>query len=117
MGICILINPNKSAKNLKEWFIILEDDLKRFNEVLNIRMLQKYEIIKGKKIEAEIEFIPLEGESIKEIYVKHYGGDLKGFKGVFLLKFHLDMLQFIYDYGLGVKTGQGFGLSEVEEIF
>ncbi|MEM3467628.1 MAG: CRISPR-associated endoribonuclease Cas6 [archaeon] len=116
VGICILTNPDESAKDFEKWFITPKDDLEKFNQVLNIRMLQKYEIIKGKKIEAEIEFIPLERESIKEVYVKHYGGYLKGFKGVFILKSHPEMLQFIYDYGLGVRTGQGFGLLEVIKV-
>ncbi|MEN3045122.1 MAG: CRISPR-associated endoribonuclease Cas6 [Candidatus Hydrothermales bacterium] len=51
--------------------------------------------------------------SIEEVYVKHYGGFLKGFKGVFILESSPWMLQFIYDFGLGVRTGQGFGLLEL----
>ncbi|MEN3046978.1 MAG: CRISPR-associated endoribonuclease Cas6 [Candidatus Hydrothermales bacterium] len=41
------------------------------------------------------------------------GGFLKGFKGVFILESSSWMLQFIYDFGLGVRTGQGFGLLEL----
>ena len=102
-----------------------------FNRVFEERMNQKYEIIKGRKISARVRLIPLEDrekenlilqgvispffgqESIREVYVKHYGGVLRGFKGVFYLEGEPEMLQFVYDYGLGVKTGQGFGLIDI----
>ncbi|MEO0290630.1 MAG: CRISPR-associated endoribonuclease Cas6 [candidate division WOR-3 bacterium] len=114
VGICILTDPEENSENFDKWFIVpSEKNIEKFNQVLEKRMLKKYEMINQKKIETKIELIPLKGESIKEIYVKHYGGYLKGFKGVFTLKSDPCMLQFIYDYGLGVRTGQGFGLLEI----
>ena len=56
----------------------------------------------------------LEPASIEEVLVKHYGGYVRGFLGVFNL--HADnpeILKFVYQYGLGVRTGQGFGYLEV----
>lgn len=56
----------------------------------------------------------LEPESTEEVLVKHYGGYVRGFLGVFNL--HTDnpeILKFVYQYGLGVRTGQGFGYLEV----
>jgi len=56
----------------------------------------------------------LEPASIEEVLVKHYGGYVRGFLGVFNL--HTDnpeILKFVYQYGLGVRTGQGFGYLEV----
>jgi CRISPR-associated endoribonuclease Cas6 len=56
----------------------------------------------------------LEPVSIEEVLVKHYGGYVRGFLGVFNL--HTDnpeILKFVYQYGLGVRTGQGFGYLEV----
>jgi len=56
----------------------------------------------------------LEPESIKEEFIKHYGGYLRGFIGIFKLHTdNLDVLKFVYQYGLGVRTGQGFGYLEV----
>jgi len=52
--------------------------------------------------------------SIEEVLVKHYGGYVRGFLGEF--KLHTDnpeVLKFVYQYGLGVRTGQGFGYLEV----
>jgi|GEM_PF-366320 CRISPR-associated endoribonuclease Cas6 len=128
---CILTNPDEDAKNFKRWFITPKDNLDEFNRIFEKRMNQKYEIIKGRKISAKIRLIPLgdeerqrlvrkgvipgsfNHESIKEVYVKHYGGFMRGFKGVFYLEGNPEMLQFVYDYGLGVRTGQGFGLIDI----
>lgn len=44
---------------------------------------------------------------------QHYGGKITTIKGNVTLSGSPDCLQFLYDYGLGVRTGQGFGLLEV----
>lgn len=43
----------------------------------------------------------------------HYGGKLTTVRGSLVLAGEADSLQFLYDYGIGVRTGQGFGLVEV----
>lgn len=43
----------------------------------------------------------------------HYGGLLTSLRGTLLLEGKPEALQFCYDYGLGVRCGQGFGLLEV----
>ncbi|CQR70771.1 hypothetical protein SpAn4DRAFT_1749 [Sporomusa ovata] len=43
----------------------------------------------------------------------HYGGKLTTVRGSLVLAGGADSLQFLYDYGVGVRTGQGFGLAEV----
>jgi CRISPR-associated endoribonuclease Cas6 len=56
----------------------------------------------------------LEPLSIEEVLVKHYGGYVRGFLGEF--KIYTDnpqVLKFVYQYGLGMRTGQGFGYLEV----
>jgi CRISPR-associated endoribonuclease Cas6 len=56
----------------------------------------------------------LESASIEEVLVKHYGGYVRGFLGVFnLYTDNPEILKFVYQYGLGVRTGQGFGYLEV----
>ncbi len=54
--------------------------------------------------------------SIREEVIKHYGGYLKGFLGKFKIKTDSnELLDFIYKFGLGLRTGQGFGYLEVED--
>ncbi len=56
----------------------------------------------------------LEPVSIKEEFIKHYDGYIRGFLGMFNLHTdNPDILKFVYQYGLGVRTGQGFGYLEV----
>jgi CRISPR-associated endoribonuclease Cas6 len=56
----------------------------------------------------------LEPISIEEVLVKHYGGYVRGFLGEFkLYTDNPEVLKFVYQYGLGVRTGQGFGYLEV----
>jgi CRISPR-associated endoribonuclease Cas6 len=56
----------------------------------------------------------LEPISIEEVLVKHYGGYVRGFLGEFkLYTDNPEVLKFVYQYGLGIRTGQGFGYLEV----
>ena len=56
----------------------------------------------------------LEPISIEETLVKHYGGYVRGFLGEFkLYTDNLEVLKFVYQYGLGFRTGQGFGYLEI----
>ncbi len=86
-----------------------------FNDVLKKRTNDRFERIKGRKGSFEIESKPLMGykDSIKETVVKHYGAYLRGFRGFFWLEGDEEILQFVYDFGLGVRIGQGFGMIEV----
>lgn len=43
----------------------------------------------------------------------HYGGEITTLQGSVVLGGDPQCLQFIYDYGFGVRSGQGFGLLEV----
>ena len=55
----------------------------------------------------------LEPLSIEEVLVKHYGGYVRGFLGEFkLYTDNPEVLKFVYQCGLGVRTGQGFGYLE-----
>jgi len=44
----------------------------------------------------------------------HYGGKLTTVQGEIVLTGKPELLQFVYDFGLGVRNGQGFGLVEVD---
>lgn len=130
LGVVILTDPNASAKDFHNYFIIPNDNLEKFNKILEFRMAEKYQRIIGKKIDTKMIFTPINdkelpifirqrkldigfSQPIKETIVKHYKGYLRGFKGIFYLEAHPEMLQFIYDYGLGIRTGQGFGMVDL----
>ncbi|MEN3045123.1 MAG: hypothetical protein ABDH37_07930 [Candidatus Hydrothermales bacterium] len=50
VGICVLNNPEEDPKNFEKWFIVPdEENLEKFNKILQKRMLEKYEIIRGEE--------------------------------------------------------------------
>ena len=48
----------------------------------------------------------------KASIINHYGGET-GTSGIIKIKVPIDVLQLIYDAGLGAKRSQGFGMLEV----
>ncbi len=55
----------------------------------------------------------LEHRGLTKGVCHHYGGKITSVRGNITLAGYPASLQFLYDYGLGVRTGQGFGLLEV----
>jgi len=110
IGICILSNKDASKNDFKNFYIIPTDDLEKFNKHLFERINERYRFLTKRE---DKHFIKLNPINIKEIVVKHYGGYVRGFKGIFELKGSPEILQFVYDYGFGIRTGQGFGLLEI----
>lgn len=64
----------------------------------------------GKTGSVDIEFVPIQ---IKRKVVRHYNMDMSSLVGLFKLKSEPEILQLIYDVGLGVRRSQGFGMLEV----
>lgn len=60
--------------------------------------------------EPAIEFVPIK---ITRKVIWHYNQHRSSFTGVFALNGDIDVLQLIYDVGLGVRRSQGFGMLEV----
>ena len=129
LGICVLTDPDASRDDFEKFYVIPERE--DFKEILRKRIIEKYEFIMGSKIPDErINFLPVSRDlleplirsgavapsfwkkSLVPVRVRHYGGYVRGWRGVFGLEAHPVVLQFVYDYGLGVKTGQGFGMLE-----
>ena len=52
-------------------------------------------------------------DKLKKGVCHHYGGNLTTVQGSLTLSGELELLQFIYDFGIGSRNGQGFGLTEV----
>lgn len=100
-----LLRDKDTAKD----YLIPND--KNFNAMFAYyTLLNHYELTGDKtkypvKIEETITF--------KRDVVKHFGLTFTGFRGVFKIKGHPKILQFIYDVGIGVRRSQGFGMVEV----
>jgi CRISPR-associated endoribonuclease Cas6 len=60
--------------------------------------------------DVDIEFHPIR---IQRKVVRHYNMDMQGFTGIFELRGHPEVLNLIYQVGLGVRRSQGFGMLEV----
>ncbi len=85
-----------------------------FEESMLENILRRYRNVKGKDL--KVKKFAFEGLKIKEEFIKHYGGYLRGFIGKFkIVSDSEELLRFIYQYGLGLRTGQGFGYLEVED--
>ncbi len=114
VGISVLTAPSAKANDFKKWYIIPEkENIERFNEILRKRTAERLKFIKGVEKEVKLEFLFFEKKPIIETIVPHYNGYVRGFRGNFILKGDIEVLQFLYDYGLGVRTGQGFGLLDI----
>jgi len=114
IGVSILTDPFSSPADFKKWYIIPEkENMEKFNEVLKVRVKQRYKLIKGKEIEPDLKFSLIENYPIKETIIPLFNGYLRGFRGYFLLEGNKKILKFLYDFGFGVRTGQGFGLLEI----
>lgn len=112
LGICVINDQVKYNSNLDSYFLVPNHtENKKFNRVLSALTSKKYFLITGVAKQFELNLLPIE---TKSVYIKHYGGYLKGFRGKFRLEGEPNVLQFVYEYGLGIRTGQGFGLIEIE---
>ncbi|MCX8082442.1 MAG: CRISPR-associated endoribonuclease Cas6 [bacterium] len=114
IGAIVMTDPSASPSNFSEWFTVpSKDNIQKFNEVFNERTAISYSSILGKTLKSNIQFNILPDYRITEIIVPVFGGYAKGFKGGFSLEGNPEVLQFLYDFGIGVRTGQGFGMIDV----
>lgn len=90
-------------------------DEEGFEHSLLENIIRRYEAIKGKV--PKISSFSFKAVDIKTEFVRHYGGYIKAFRGRFAISTDSEeLLKFIYRYGMGLRTGQGFGYLEVEDI-
>ncbi|MDI1471668.1 CRISPR-associated endoribonuclease Cas6 [Thermodesulfovibrio sp. 1176] len=99
----------------------IDSDIEYFNEQFNAIHSRILKDIRGEGVKGELEFEPLK---IRKQVVKH---TLKGFRektgkpymmltcfeGCFKLKGEPEDLKMLYQIGIGLRTGQGFGMVEV----
>lgn len=102
----------EDQKSFTDRYAIPSDNT--FIESLLENILRRYKSITGKDLLfGDFSFEDL---GTKVEFIRHYGGVLKGFLGRFRIKTDSrELLEFVYKYGLGLRTGQGFGFLEVEE--
>ncbi len=99
----ILVNSKGSA----EWYLLPGDE--GFAQSLNFSVRELARTFLG-KAEVHIEFRPIR---IQRKVVRHYNMNMQGFVGVFELRGHQDVLNLVYQIGLGVRRSQGFGMLEL----
>lgn len=89
----------------------------QIEEAINTHLQTKLRFINGHIMSFEdTVFSPIkvvEHQKLTKGVCQHYGGKITSVRGNITLSGHPTSLQFLYDYGLGVRTGQGFGLLEV----
>lgn len=123
--------PLKKEEGEEGYYVVPGDD--GWEEILRQRLFEDYRRTKGKELKGDLRFKEVKNplameilsrwgkldktfvqKPIKTTRIKHYGVHaLRGFKGVFLLCGPVELLQFVYQYGMGVRTGQGFGMLDV----
>ncbi len=108
LGVAVLTDPREQASDMDRWYVLPDDP--RFPEVFSLRSRDRYRWIVGVPYTGEIHVEPLRWKMRK---VHHYGQILKGFSGALRVEAHPEMLKFLYQYGIGVRTGQGFGMVDV----
>ncbi len=101
-----------SSKSPWDRYVIPSEE--RFTESLLENILRRYKSITGEDL--NVESFSFEDLGTKKEFIRHYGGLLKGFLGRFRIRTDSEeLLEFVYRYGLGLRTGQGFGYLEVEK--
>lgn len=107
-GIAVLTDPREDAEQMDRWFILPDDP--RFPEVFDLRARERFRWIHGFPYTGSLRIDPIEWKTHR---VHHYGLLLKGFTGKMKVEADPVMLRFLYHYGIGVRTAQGFGMVEI----
>ncbi len=110
-------SQNSERRNPEDRYIVppKEGFSEEFNKSLLESIIKRYRYINMKS--PKVGGFRFTSLWIKKEFIKHYGGYIKGFRGYFRIETDSkDILNFVYLYGLGFRTGQGFGYLEVEDI-
>jgi len=83
-----------------------------FNELLKRNLMKKASIL-HKRFSEDFKIIPLNRKKCREVIVKYKGTVIKAWEGIFKVKGDPELLEVMYDAGLGSKNSAGFGMMEV----
>lgn len=107
MSPMVVQNACASTKDFDNYYLTPEK--KEFQDMINI-ITQKRMKHLGFYNYNNIDIYPIK---FRTEHPKHFGGYLKASKGIFEISSSVETLQFLYDYGIGNRTGQLFGMFEV----
>jgi CRISPR-associated endoribonuclease Cas6 len=99
----VLVNTKGDAN----WYLLPGDE--GFEEGLNFSVQEICRTFLGIP-EATVEFYPI---AIRRKVIRHYNMHMQGFVGIFELCGQPEVLNLIYQVGLGVRRSQGFGMLEL----
>lgn len=85
------------------------------DDAINIHLFKRLEFLRSAYVPSgavsPVSVIP-ELSSYRKGVCTHYGGKITTLQGSIALRGSPASLQFLYDFGIGVRTGQGFGMLE-----
>ncbi|MDR7614902.1 MAG: CRISPR-associated endoribonuclease Cas6 [Armatimonadota bacterium] len=99
----VLVN----TKGNPNWYLLPGEE--GFEEGLNFSVRELCRVFLGMS-DARVEFHPI---AIRRKVVRHYNMHMQGFVGIFELRGQPEVLNLIYQVGLGVRRSQGFGMLEL----
>ena len=105
--VCANIKDGKLSKKK----IYLEPKSDKFQEIIYINTLQKYEALFNKSYEGELK-IKLVNQKPKERTFHYSKGVMKAWYGVYEIEANEDMLGMILDTGMGANCMKGLGFLE-----
>lgn len=108
----VLVNRKREDEN--DWFLLPWDE--GFLDGLRFIVGETAKAFLGREGPVPLDFEMFERDgkvSIKRRVVSHYNQNMSAMVGTFKLKSDPEILQLIYDVGLGVRRSQGFGMLEV----
>lgn len=93
-------------------------DMQLLEESINQHMIKKYVFFNQLPLTLQEKYQISPVQIMKESSYKkgvchHYGGLITTLQGRIFLRGDMTTLQFLHDFGIGVRSGQGFGLLEV----
>jgi len=83
---------------------------KAFKEIIAI---QAYNF----QIRCSEDMITFEINTMKKLPLSHYNQTMTSWLGEFVLEAPTNVLQLVYDTGIGVRRSQGFGMLEIVKTF
>jgi len=107
MSPFILQNPKADRKDFRSFYVTAEHDC--FESVLN-EVTEKRMAYLGEK---GFSSIRIKTKKSKIDQIPHYKGYVRATRGEFELESSIETLQFLYDYGIGTRTGQLFGMFRI----
>lgn len=100
-----------NTRNDNSWYLVPGE--KGFEKAFDKRFREEISQWLG-ITEFDYEIIPV---NWKRCPITHYNQTMSGVKGEFIIKAPREILQLIYDLGIGVRRSQGFGMLEIVKEF